>query len=206
MDQRGPADTDPELARRTAAGDREAFSELYARHAGGVFKFARLMTGSTPLSEDVVQDVFLALMRQAHQFDPTRATLTTYLFSIARYHVRRHLLRQRRLVSLEDERLPEALEQAATASPFDDTLRRQTTDQVRRAVLSLPSRYREVVVLCDVEGLTYADAAASIGCAVGTVRSRLSRGRQLLADKLRRSDRRATGAATYLSTSMRCAV
>jgi RNA polymerase sigma-70 factor (ECF subfamily) len=57
-----------------------------------------------------------------------------------------------------------------------------------RRFLSLPSRYREVVILCELEGSTYESAAVTIGCAIGTVRSRLHRARQLLATKLRRSE------------------
>jgi RNA polymerase sigma-70 factor (ECF subfamily) len=64
---------------------------------------------------------------------------------------------------------------------------------VRRAVVSLPSRYREVIVLCDLHDHSYAEAAAIIGCAVGTVRSRLNRGRLLLRDKLERLKQPAWG-------------
>jgi hypothetical protein len=64
-------------------------------------------------------------------------------------------------------------------------VRVERVEAVRRAVLSLPLRYREAVVLCDLQELSYADAAGALGCAVGTVRSRLHRGRALLASKLR---------------------
>ncbi len=66
-----------------------------------------------------------------------------------------------------------------------DLTRRETIEQVRRAVLSLPAVYREVVVLCDLQDLSYEDAADALDCPVGTVRSRLSRGRGMLAQKLR---------------------
>jgi len=82
-------------------------------------------------------------------------------------------------------------------------VRRSELRQLRLAILSLPSRYREVIVLCDLEDVSYADTAATVGCAVGTVRSRLHRARHLLAEKMRRS----TGSATRSSGSMeRCAV
>ena len=73
---------------------------------------------------------------------------------------------------------------AVEAEPLNELVREERIDSVRRAVSSLPVRYREVVVLCDLQELSYEDAAAAVGCAVGTVRSRLSRGRALLAEKL----------------------
>lgn len=74
---------------------------------------------------------------------------------------------------------------AVQADPADDLANAQEVDALRRAVLSLPLRYREVVVLCDLEELSYRDAAVSLDCAVGTVRSRLHRARALLAAKMR---------------------
>src|SRR5688500_7745904 len=92
---------DEQLMRRTAAGDREAFAALYERHSATVYRFARLMTGSAAAAEDVVQDVFLVVMRNASRFDSTRASLPSYLYGIARHHTRRRLLRQRRFVALD---------------------------------------------------------------------------------------------------------
>jgi len=175
---------DDALMRRVAAGDREAFAALYARHSPAVLRFARLMTGAHGFSEDVVQDVFLDLMRQASQFDPARSRLTTYLYALARYRVRRQWLRQRRWTALESliDEGGEVVD--AAADPHAEAASRQALGHLRRSVLSLPARYREVVVLCDVQELSYADAAAALGVAVGTVRSRLHRGRQMLQDKL----------------------
>ena len=69
--------------------------------------------------------------------------------------------------------------------PNDTIARAQRLDALRRALKGLPAAYREAVVLCDLHELSYADAAATLGCAVGTVRSRLHRGRALLAARLR---------------------
>jgi RNA polymerase sigma-70 factor (ECF subfamily) len=69
--------------------------------------------------------------------------------------------------------------------PADDLDRAQRIATIRRAVMTLPLRYREVVLLCDLQELSYHDAAAALHCAVGTVRSRLHRGRALLAAKLK---------------------
>ena len=70
-------------------------------------------------------------------------------------------------------------------SPLEDLTKAEMIDNVRRAVLSLPERYREVVVLCELQELSYGETAEILGCAIGTVRSRLHRARGLLLAKLR---------------------
>jgi len=170
--------------RRAAAGDRDAFETLYRTHHATVYRFARLMTGSTTIAEDIVQEVFLALMRDASRYDPARASLTTYLYGSARHHTRRRLLRDRLLVRLDDQAdlcLP-----ASSVTAADELIKQRDVQQLRRAIVRLPARYREVIVLCDLQDVSYADAAQALGCAIGTIRSRLHRARHLLADKLQR--------------------
>src|SRR5262245_63128511 len=94
--------SDDDLMRRTAAGDRDAFAAIYRKHHSVVFRFARLMTGSNDTAEDIVQEVFLGLMRGAARYDPARASLTTYLYGSARHPNRRRLLRDRLLYLLDD--------------------------------------------------------------------------------------------------------
>jgi RNA polymerase sigma-70 factor (ECF subfamily) len=191
-------DPDAALIRRTTSGDRDAFALLYRRHQGSVYRFARLMTGSTSAAEDVVQEVFLTLMKDAARYDPARATLSTYLFGIARRLARRRLLRDGRFVALDSATtLDQPTPDAAVSIERERELSR-----LRKAIVSLPSRYREVVILCDLEGVTYENAALSIGCAVGTVRSRLHRARHLLARKMRCDERRNATSRPI----MRCAI
>ena len=191
---------DLELMRQTAAGDREAFAAIYRRHHASVYRFARLMTGSGSLAEDIVQEVFLVLMRNAARYDATRSSLSTYLYGVARHQTRRRLSRERRFVGLDDG---EAVRRQLAASHPAEIERRDELRRLRCAILSLPSRYREALVLCDLHDQSYADAAATIGCALGTVRSRLHRARQLLGHKLRQSERPVAGAAR---AAVRCAV
>jgi RNA polymerase sigma-70 factor, ECF subfamily len=175
--------TDEVLVQRTAAGDREAFGTLYRRRRPDVFRFALHMTADPSVAEDVVQDVFMTVMQEAERFDAGRAAAIAWLCGIARNHLRQRLTRDRRLEPLaHDEEWPEWA--AASPQVLNDLLRVERVEAVRRAVLSLPLRYREAVVLCDLQELTYADAADALSCAVGTVRSRLHRGRALLASKL----------------------
>jgi RNA polymerase sigma-70 factor (ECF subfamily) len=164
-------------------GDEQAFVVLYRRRQGEIYRYTLHMSGSTALAEEVTQEVFLALIRDSQQFDPARGPLLAYLYGVARHQVLRRIERDRTYVPLETEDLDRVL--TAKGSVADDLLRRETVDTVRRAVLSLPANYREVVVLCDLQEMTYEQAAGLLECAVGTVRSRLHRGRALLAAKLR---------------------
>jgi RNA polymerase sigma-70 factor (ECF subfamily) len=126
-------------------------------------------------------------MRDAARYDPRRSALSTYLYGVARHQTRRRLLRERRFVAL-DAGASHVHNLAATGDAADDLMQRSEMIRLRRAILSLPSRYREIVVLCDVQDVSYADAAVTLECPLGTVRSRLHRARQLLAEKMRRTD------------------
>jgi RNA polymerase sigma-70 factor (ECF subfamily) len=168
-----------------AAGDREAFGTLYRRRRPDVYRFALHMTGAPAAAEDIAQDVFLAVIHEAARYQPGRAAVVAWLLGIARNHARR------RLADRRYEPLPAGgKEPGVTVDPVDGIARLQQADALRRALGSLPVAYREAVVLCDLQELTYQDAAEAAGCAIGTVRSRLHRGRQLLATKMR-GERRA---------------
>lgn len=183
-----PTTSDAELLRLMVAGDEDAFMALYRRHQGRVYRFAFLMSGSASVADDVTQEVFIALMRDARRFDPARGTLDSYLHGMARNHVRRHLWRRRAYVSLDgepDDDAPCLRQLVAADDPLGELARKELIRGVRQAVLSLPARYREVIVLCDFDGMNHAEAAVALDCAVGTVGSRLNRARAMLAEKLR---------------------
>lgn len=178
--------SDEELLRLAAAGDEVAFTLLYRRRQAAVYRFAWQMSGLAAVAEDVTQEVFLVLMREGARYDPARGAVTAYLYGIARRQVLRRLAKERAFVELgdEDERAP-AERLVAPHDPLHDLTRRETVAAVRQAVLTLPTHYREVVVLCELHELSYAEAAEVLTCAVGTVRSRLARARLLLAERLR---------------------
>lgn len=178
--------TDQELYRLSRDGNEEAFVALYRRRYHAVYRFAAQMTGDEALAEDVTQEVFVLLARGALEFDPARGTLRALLYGVARNLVRRRSERNRGHVPLEPEDdngvTPDAL--VDRSDVLLDLTRSQTVERVRQAVASLPAHYREVVVLCDLHEQTYEEASAAIGCAVGTVRSRLHRARGMLLEKL----------------------
>ncbi|MFL6254084.1 MAG: RNA polymerase sigma factor [Pyrinomonadaceae bacterium] len=178
--------SDEDLLRRMLGGCAESFGALYDRRQGGVYRFALRMTGSEAFAEDVTQDVFLALIREGCKFDPARGTVKSYLYGMARHRVLRRLERERAHVALDDdeggtfEELPSAAD-----DPFADLAREELVSLVRQAVLTLPAHFREVIVLCHLQEMNYAEAAEVVSCPVGTVRSRLARARTLLTGKLK---------------------
>lgn len=179
-----PPETDDELLARLETGDEAAFQVLYRRRQGAIYRFALHVTSSTAVAEDITQEVFLTLIRNACRYDPERGTLNGYLFGIARKLVLRHLERTRMDVALDADEESPAPQLAVHDDPVMAMADRERLEALRRAVHRLPRRYREVVVLCDLEEVDYADAAAILGCPIGTVRSRLHRARALLFEKL----------------------
>jgi RNA polymerase sigma-70 factor, ECF subfamily len=199
--------SDEELLRMMRAGDESAFVSLYHRRQRNIYRFALRMSGSETVAEDVTQEVFMSLICEKGKYDSSRGSLQSYLYGIARYQVLRRIEKDRLLTQISDERiergdhqhtqnesgnpnLPNAPLDArlegliSLTDPLGDLTRREVIDSVRQAVLSLPAHYREVVILCDLHELSYAETAQALGCAIGTVRSRLHRARTLLLDKL----------------------
>jgi len=180
-------DRDDVLLRRAAKGEEEAFTFLYRRHQAAMYRFALRMTGSAWAAEEIVQDVFMTLMRAPKKYDSSRGTLGGYLYGIARNRVMKHLERLPREVPLDQKNEDGSgegivLEDRETPATWAET--RERMSQVRAAVLELPAEFREAVVLCELEELSYEEAAQAAGCPIGTIRSRLHRGRALLLAKL----------------------
>lgn len=192
---------DCELLRSMLAGNEEALALLYRRRQGGIYRFALQMSGSKTIAEDVTQEVFLFLMREGQLFDPARGSVSAFLLGVARNHVLRRLRVEQHLTPLGDDvddNVP-AL-RATDLCPLADLTRAETIESVRKAVLSLPSKYREVVVLCELQDISYGETAEILGCAIGTVRSRLHRARALLLAKLRpAAEAEEAGSATVKS-------
>jgi RNA polymerase sigma factor, sigma-70 family len=194
---------DSELLRSMLAGDEQAFALLYTRRQGSVYRFALQMSGSKSIAEDVTQEVFLFLMREGHVFDPARGSLSAFLLGVARNHVLRRMRVDHLLTPIgDDDDVDAAVAVTETAlRPIEDLARAETIELVRKAVLSLPAKYREVVVLCELQDVSYGDAAEILGCAIGTVRSRLHRARALLLVKLRPAEQLDDATSTALKSA-----
>jgi RNA polymerase sigma-70 factor (ECF subfamily) len=156
--------------------DREAFTVLYHAHHQSVFRFALHMTGDPAGAAEVTQDVFVWLMHHPNKYDPARGEPGAFLTGVARKMLHRRERSLRRWLPFGRE-----LENRTAAPQLDQAI---DATFLRRAVASLPVRYREAVVLCDLESASYEEAAAALQCAAGTVKSRVHRGRELLARKL----------------------
>jgi RNA polymerase sigma-70 factor (ECF subfamily) len=197
--------SDDQLLRLMLAGDEDALAQLYCRRQASVYRFALQMSGSTSIAEDVTQEVFLFLMREGNVFDPARGSVGAFLLGVARNHVLRRLRVEHLLSPLTDDHDDDGtvLPSGAELGVLDDLTRAETIETVRRAVLSLPPKYREVVVLCELQDVSYVEAAEILGCAIGTVRSRLHRARALLLAKLRPAENAADANSASVK-SARC--
>ncbi|HZI83634.1 MAG TPA: RNA polymerase sigma factor [Casimicrobiaceae bacterium] len=177
--------SDADLLRRVRGGAPAALQPLYRRHGGSVYRFALLWSGSPATAADVTQDVFVHLLTHPGDFDPSRGRLSAYLCGIARNFVRRQ-----QALPVHDP-LPEddgddgvaPLAHAGDA-PLERLLRDRELERLRRAIALLPPPYREALILVELQECSYAEAAAQCGCALGTIRSRLSRARALVAGNL----------------------
>src|SRR5215468_8435308 len=137
--------SDETLLRMTMAGDEEAFTRLYRRLRGAVYRFARHMSGSSSVAEDVTQEVFLILLRKAELYDPQRGSLSTYLTRIARNEILRRLDCDRAYVTLaeEDGATSENTNEnlIVRSDPLGNLMRDEEIESLRQAVLGLPLHY-----------------------------------------------------------------
>lgn len=151
---------------------------IYRRHQGPVYRFALRMSGSPAAAEDVTQEVFLALLGgrghgQGHGYDERRGALRSYLYGVARNQV------CKRLEGPGAREVP-----LAGGADGMEPARGEELAALREALQALPLVFREVVVLCELEGLSYDEAALVCQVPVGTIRSRLHRARALLVASL----------------------
>jgi len=168
---------------------RADFDRAALPHLDAVFSAAVYLTGDRDRASDLVQETFLRAFRFFHQFEPgtnCRAWLLTILQNTFRNRYRAEQ-RNRRSVDIDD---PLAEAEATLASQVDDdpetlVLATLLDHEVSAALARLPEVFRSVVVLIDLEELTYDEAAKALDCPIGTVRSRLSRARALLERELR---------------------
>ena len=172
---------DLDLATRHRYGDPEAFEEVYHRFAQMVFNLTYRMSGTVEEAEDLAQEVFLRIHRHLGRFNG-RSALKTWVYRVTLNHCRSKLGRKRYPTQpLAEENDGEGARLVDEArSPEDQVLARDTGRQVTLALRELKPVFREAVVLRDLQGLSYDEIAEILKVRIGTVRSRIARGRDRL--------------------------
>lgn len=157
---------DEVLVRRVAAGDERALDGLYDRYAGLVYGAGTRYLGDRGMAEDLVQDVFLSVWRNAGSFDPSRASFSTWVYRITRNRAT-DLIRRRkaRVRTVDGDQPPEP------ESP-DPSGRLSRSFDVAAALTQLSQNHREVLVLAYFEGLSQREISARTEIPLGTVKSR----------------------------------
>jgi RNA polymerase sigma-70 factor (ECF subfamily) len=178
---------DSELLRQAKGGTAASFTALYHRHQGPLYRYAVLRCGSPDTAADIVQEAFMGLLTGRLQFDPLRGQLQHFLFGVARMLALKQDPARGRMLALpaageDDEGEPELASE--DAEPLDRLLENETAEEVRRALAQLAPHYRDVVILYELHDLSYLEIASVCQVDIGTVRSRLARGRAALARRL----------------------
>ena len=182
-----PNERDEVLLRRSAKGDEDSFTELYRRHQAPLYRFALRMTGNAWAAEEIVQDVFMTLMRDPKKYDVQRGTVGAFLYGVARNRVMKHAERSPRDLPLTEGAengyaVPPQMIDSATPAHWAEIGERR--ERVRAAILELPLEFREAVVLCLLEELSYEEMVEITGLPEGTVKSYLFRARKMLKENL----------------------
>jgi RNA polymerase sigma-70 factor (ECF subfamily) len=191
----GP-DSEPDFLRLARNGDLNAFNGLVDLHQRAVYNLCFRMLGSGAAAEDATQDALLSAYRSLRTFKGTN--LRPWLMRIASNACVDELRRRgRRLAVSLDAPLPGSdnpIEVPDTApGPEAEALRREQHDIVQLALLRLPPDQRLAVVMCDVQGFAYEEIAAAMRTSIGTVKSRIARGRDKLRHELGRQEQSGTG-------------
>jgi len=177
---------DRELISQSQAGDLDSFNQLVEKYQSQVYNLALRMLGNAEAAADATQDTFLAAYRAVGKF--RGGNFRAWLLRIAANSCRDQLRAARRRPAssldllLESESPPPLV--AKTESPEDYALRRELGRAISDGLASLPAEQRLVVILSDIQGLSYEDIAQATRSSLGTVKSRLSRGRERLRDCL----------------------
>ena len=170
-----------ELIARLQARDEAAFEELIRQYETKVYSLCSRMCGNAEDAEEAAQDAFLALWRGIDRFRQ-ESSLSTWIYRLAS-NACIDLMRRKKKgagsVSLDDEELfVDAVDPAP--QPHEEAERRETQRLLQEGLLSLPAEYRSILLLREIEGLSYSEISAALDLELGTVKSRISRGRTLL--------------------------
>lgn len=187
------SESDHELVRRVQRGDQQAMTVLYVRYRRRILNYLYRFTGNRAVAEDLTQETFVLVVKHIPRYQPF-GSVAGWIYRIAGNLARRHAARTKwgtREISLDE---PVELEEGAVdrkdaipgsgLQPDEEVLKAEREALVQLSLLKVSPRYRQVLIMCDIEGLAYKDVADLLKCSINTVASRLSRGRAQLAKLL----------------------
>ena len=184
-----------ELVRRVQRGDAAAFDGIVAEYQHRIFNMAYRMLNHYEEAADITQEIFVQAYRSIAGYRGD-SSFSTWLHAVAANMCRNRIRRLRRLsvfsaIPVEetadpDADMPAVQAVAADPSPSETAERNEVRRILLECLAELPEEFGTVVVMRDVQGLTYEEIVAALGCSMGTVKSRLSRGRMMVKDKMRR--------------------
>ncbi len=190
--------SEADLLAQLKAGESTAFDILINRYSGDLYSLLLRLSGNPEEARDLTQETFLRVVQSVKNFRG-EASLKTWLFRIAINQARNRrrwwlARRQNVTFSLDGGRddddstsLHNTLTDDSQASPEDEALRREQSAKLRDALRGLATHFREAVILRDIEGFSYEEIADTLQTSVGTVKSRIARGREELKKRLKRS-------------------
>ncbi len=169
------AKSDSSLLALVAQEDKAAFAELYSRYASSAYRVARRLTRQDVLAEDVVQEAFLEIWRNARRYDSLRGTARTWILAIAHHRGVDELRRHRATRQLPDSEifLPPQL---VVPDVWPEVARLMSAHELRAALLALSAPMREAIALAFFGDLTHLQIAESTGMPLGTIKSRIRLG------------------------------
>jgi RNA polymerase sigma-70 factor (ECF subfamily) len=171
---------DIELIRDSQNGDLDSFNELVRRYQKMAYNLAFRMLGDSQAAEDATQEAFFSAWKNIRRF--RGGSFKAWVLQITANACRDQMRRVKRRPVVALETLPYDPPSVSAESPEDYAIRRELGEHVQRGLTTLSHEQRMAVILCDIQGLSYGEVAEVMECSLGTVKSRLSRGRTQLRD------------------------
>jgi RNA polymerase sigma-70 factor (ECF subfamily) len=185
MQEMGAGDGERQLVDAARSGDHQAFEALVLKYQDRIYRLIQRLVSGSDMVDDLAQEVFIRAYRSLGDFKG-ESSLYTWLYKIALNLCRNYYrTRGRRPAHEELDEADGAIGvEAAGGTPEDEIFRKEFWDHLRQGLDELPAEQREAVVFCDLEGMSYEEMAIVIGVPIGTVRSRIFRGRRALQQRL----------------------
>jgi RNA polymerase sigma-70 factor (ECF subfamily) len=185
VQESGAGDGERQLIDAARGGDHRAFEALVLKYQDRIFRMVQRLVSGSDVVDDLAQEVFIRAYKSLGDFKG-ESSLYTWLYKIALNLCRNHYRTRGRRPALEelDEADGAVGMEAAGGTPEDEASRTEFWEHLRRGLDELPAEQREAVVFCDLEGMSYEEMAVVMEVPIGTVRSRIYRGRRALQERL----------------------